>query len=121
MRGDLMAMLDQAQFMERLRFFDGQRLFASDLENLDSLHREMRELHNRSLHQAGVGSGFAVSGEVGAREVVIGPGYAIDFEGREIIHTQDHSEPVPPVAGDPDGNPVWYDLTVASPDDDSLE
>mgnify|MGYP001036441712 CR=1 FL=1 len=45
------------QFLERIQFFNGQRLFASDLQALEAFNREMRWLHNQSLHQPGVGSG----------------------------------------------------------------
>ena len=37
-----MAILGQKQFVERLEFFDGQRLFATDLDSLDRLHQEIR-------------------------------------------------------------------------------
>ncbi len=63
--------------LERQQFFDGQRLLASDLQGLEAFHRQMRELHNRSLHQPGIGNGFAVSGERGDRQVTIGAGYAL--------------------------------------------
>jgi hypothetical protein len=106
---------------ERQQFFDGQRLFADDLQQIERYHRQMRELHNRSLHQPGVGSGFAVSGNVGDREVLIGPGYAIDDLGREITLTAARSEPIPPVAGESGGNPAYFDLTVYYPGDDELE
>jgi len=116
-----MSMIEQLQFLERLRFFDGQRLLAADLQDVDTLHRELRELHNRSLHQPGVGSGFAVTGAPGDREVSIGPGYAIDADGHEIVHTRTRVELIPPVPGDAEGNAAWYDLAVSSPDDAALE
>ena len=65
-----------------MRFFDGQQLFASDLQGIEVSDREQRELHNRSLHQPGVGNGYAVSGPKGDREVVVQPGYALDADGR---------------------------------------
>jgi hypothetical protein len=34
-----MAILSEKQFVERLEFFDGQRLFAADLDALDRLHQ----------------------------------------------------------------------------------
>lgn len=116
-----MGLLDEMRLLERQQFFDGQRLFAADLQMLESFHREMRWLHNQSLHQPGIGNGFAVAGEKGDREVTVGAGYAIDDEGREIVLTETHVEPVPPVAGEPDGSPVVYDLTVAYPPDEYLE
>ncbi len=115
-----MSLASASQFLERIRFFDGQRLFASDLQALESFHREMRWLHNQSLHQPGVGSGFAVAGMKGDREVVIRTGYAIDDLGREIVLTQDTTLPIPPVAGDGYGRSVFFDLTVSYPDESLL-
>ncbi len=116
-----MGMLEETRSIERLQFFNGQRLFATDLQGLEAFNREMRWLHNRSLHQAGIGNGFAVVGKKGDREVTIMPGYAIDADGREIVLTTTHIEPVPPVANDGTGKPVLYDLAVSYPDDDELE
>jgi hypothetical protein len=116
-----MTLIGAGAFVERLRFFDGQRLFAADLQDLEAFHREMRWLHNQSLHQPGVGNGFAVSGPKGAREVVVEPGYAIDALGREIVLTETHVEPVPPVADDGFGAPAFYDLTVAYPEEEGLK
>jgi len=115
-----MSIIDETKFVERLQFFDGQRLFATDLQGIEAFNREMRWLHNQSLHQPGVGSGFALRGEKGDREVTVGPGYAINYRGREIILTETQVLPVPPVAGD-NGNPIFFDLTVAYPDDAALE
>jgi hypothetical protein len=116
-----MEFLNQTRFIERLQFFTGQRLLAADLQGLEAFNREMRWLHNQSLHQPGIGNGFAVSGQKGDRQVTIGPGLAIDRDGREIVLTQDQQEPVPPVAGEADGSPARYDLTVAYPPDADLE
>lgn len=108
-----MGILDETRFVERLRFFDGQRLFASDLQGTEAFHREMRWLHNRSLHQAGIGNGFAVNGERDAKEIRIGPGYALDSRGREIVLTHEQVEPIPPVTGEADGQSVFFDLVVS--------
>ena len=116
-----MAIIGERQFLERLQFFNGQRLFASDLQSLEALNRELRWLHNQSLHQPGVGSGYAVTGSKGDREVTIAPGYAIDALGREIVLTTTRVESVPPIAHDGTGQPVFYDLTVSYPDDSELE
>lgn len=113
--------IDEMPFIERQQFYNGQRLFAADLQGLEAFNREMRWLHNRSLHQAGIGNGLAVFGKKGDRSVTIQPGYAIDAAGREIVLTEGHTEPVPPVAGEADGKAKSYDLTVAYPDDEDLE
>jgi hypothetical protein len=81
----------------------------------------MRWLHNRSLHQAGIGSGFGVVGKKGDRQITINPGYALDYLGREIVLTHQEVLPIPPVAGDGNGNSAFYVLTVSYPDDSALE
>jgi hypothetical protein len=116
-----MSNIGTAPFTERIRFFDGQRLFAADLQELEQFNREMRWLHNQSLHQPGVASGYAVTGDRDGRQVTIQPGYAIDSAGREIVLTQPQVLQVPPVANDGQGNPVYYDLTVSYPDDSLLK
>lgn len=116
-----MSLIGTKQFLERNRFFNGQRLFASDLQAVEEFSRQMRWLHNQSLHQPGVGSGFAVTGKKGDREVAIQSGYAIDALGREIVLAQADIEPVPPVANDGFGGPVYYDLTVSYPDEAALK
>jgi len=107
-------------FTERVQFFDGQRLFASDLQDLERFNLEMRRLHNQSLHQPGVASGYAVSGNKDDRQVTIQPGYAIDSQGREIVLTEPLTLQVPPVASDNAGRPVYYDLVVSYPADAEL-
>lgn len=108
-----MGVLDETQFVERPQFFNGERLFAPDLQSVEAFNREMRWLHNRSLHQPGIGSGFAVSGEKGDRVVTVGPGYALDSEGREIVLTRERQLSIPPVAGEEDGQPSHFNLTVS--------
>ena len=116
-----MGILDETRFVERLQFFDGQRLFASDLQAIDAFNREMRWLHNQSLHQPGIGRGLAVTGRRDDREVRVGPGYALDSLGREIVLTSEQIEPVPPVASEDDGRSVFFDLAISYPDDSLLE
>jgi hypothetical protein len=116
-----MSMFDDTRTVERPTFFDGQQLFAADLDGIVAFHRAMRWLHNRSLHQAGVGTGFAVSGKRGDREVSVQPGYALDLVGRELVLLETQIEPVPPVAGEPGGRPAFFDLVVSYPSDEDLE
>jgi len=107
--------------LERLKFSKGQRLYASDMQSIEQVNCEMRWFHNRSLHQPGIGSGFAVSGEIGDREVRIEPGYAIDSEGREIVLTRTKTLPVPPVAGGENNIAAFYDLIISYPEGQDLE
>jgi len=95
--------------LERILFFNGQELEAADLTDLERRDRELRWLHNRSLHGWGIGAGFEVSGHRGDREVQIAPGYAIDGAGREILLTDPRTKTVPAVSGD--GEAIYF-LTV---------
>ena len=116
-----MSLFDDTHAVERPVFFDGQQLYADDLQELAGFHQGLRWLHNRSLHQPGIGNGFAVAGKRGDREVSIGPGYALDYLGREIVLVESVTKPVPPVAADTDGGPVAYDITVAYPGPEDLD
>ena len=116
-----MSFIDVTRSVERQRFFDGQRLLADDLQQIEGFNREMRWLHNQSLHQPGIGNGFIVTGHKGDREVTVGAGYALDDLGREIVLTSSRTLAVPPVAGDPDGQARGFVLTVRYPDDADLE
>jgi hypothetical protein len=99
--------------LERITFFTGQRLTATDLSELQRAHRELRWLHNRSLHGWGIGIGLAVQGERGDSAVTIGPGYAVDCLGREIILTESQTKTVPAVAHGPDQDEAIFYLIAA--------
>jgi hypothetical protein len=106
--------------IERIQFFNGQRLFAADLQDLEEFNRLRRWLHNQSLHQAGVANGYAVTGNKGDSQITVDSGYAIDKLGREIVNTKSTVLQVPPVASDGQGNAVYYDLVVSYPADSDL-
>jgi hypothetical protein len=106
--------------LSRVAFFDGQRLAAADLNEAATVQRELRWLHNRSLHNWGIGLGFAVSGAAGDHQVRVEPGYAIDCRGREIILTEAISQAVPARVGGAGGQPAIYYLLAAYPDDARL-
>ncbi|MGE0441813.1 MAG: hypothetical protein AB7L66_03525 [Gemmatimonadales bacterium] len=71
--------------LERPAFFDGQQLGPDDLESIDDFHRELRWLHNRTLHNWGIAAGLGVSGEKGDRVVRVAPGYGIDADGHDLL------------------------------------
>jgi hypothetical protein len=116
-----MSLFNNADAVERPVFFDGQQLYADDLQGLADFHQAMREEHLRTLHDKGVGQGYAVFGHRADKEVRIDPGYAIDCFGHEILLLESITEPVPPVAADTDGGPVAYDITVAYPSPEDLD
>ncbi len=106
--------------LERPAFFDGQRLTAADLTTVQRFHRELRWLHNRSLHNWGIAFGYAVTGVRKGRTVYIQPGYALDCQGRELILNTATTLAIPAVADDGAGAPKIYYLTVAYADDADL-
>jgi hypothetical protein len=99
--------------IERIVFFTGQQLTAADLTALQTAGRELRWLHNRSLHAWGIGTGLAVSGEQGDSAVTITPGYGVDCLGREVLLTEARTRPVPAVASGPGGGEATYFLVAA--------
>jgi hypothetical protein len=106
--------------LKRIQFFTGQRLTAQDLTDLQSANRELRWLHNRSLHGWGIGSGYTVTGETGDTSLTVSPGYAIDCLGRELILTDPVTLAIPAIAGISSGGnvtPATFFLTVSYLDD----
>jgi hypothetical protein len=98
--------------LERPEFFDGQRLEPADLEAVYAYHRDVRWLHNRSLHSWGIAVGLNIAGAKGDREVTVTPGYALDCDGHDLVLTRATTLPVPAVAGTPEA-PVTYYLTAS--------
>lgn len=108
--------------LERSAFFNGQRLLAEDLGSISTYQRELRWLHNRTMHGWGIALGLDVIGEDGGRAVRIEPGYAIDCRGRDIILPRAVEElQVPPVATGPQNGRREFYLTVSYRDDDELD
>jgi hypothetical protein len=103
--------------IERVTFFTGQRLTEKDLAALQRANRELRWLHNRSLHSWGIGIGLAVAGERGDSAVTVEPGYGVDCLGREIILTAPQTMPIPAVAHGPGGVEAVYYLVAAYQED----
>ncbi len=99
--------------LERIEFLDGQQLTAEDLTALDDSNTQLRWLHARSLHSWGIGIGFDVKGNRGDSSVMIGPGYAVDCLGREVILTSERTKTVPAVPGQTDGTEATYYLIAA--------
>ena len=88
---------------DRVTYRDGQLLAARDLQDDAQTSKRLRQMHTKFLHQTwGIGTGFSVSAAVGSDSVHVGPGYAIDTSGREILLAQDVAiaVPVTPAADD---------------------
>ena len=101
--------------LNRPDFFTGQRLLATDLQSVQAYHRELRWLHNRSLHNWGIAFGYQVTGLRGERTVTLQPGYAIDCTGRDLLLSETRVEPIPAVAAQ-----TTYYLTVSYAEDADL-
>lgn len=80
--------------LERLHFYDGQRLQAVDLALEQGYHIQVRRLLNRGLYSPGVVSGLQVV-EVDKRHVTVTAGVALDPAGREIVLLEDAALSVP--------------------------
>ena len=93
--------------LERLRYWQGQRLRARDFRDQTAIEAQLRWWHNRALHNAfGVSLGLTVSpvpasGSLTAVRVTCGLAY--DCFGRELI-LQDTREIPVPTAPPPQGN-----------------
>ncbi len=103
--------------IERINFFNGERLTADDLNAFDQAENEMRWLHTRSLHGWGIAAGLGVTGKTGARSVTVAPGMAVDSSGREIILVNSLVLGIPVLSGG-SGETMYY-LTASYQGDSS--
>ena len=71
--------------LERLNYYNGQRLQAADFKLEQDYHIRVRRWLNRSLYPAGIAEGLAVYAIEDQPSVRVTPGLAIDHLGREII------------------------------------
>lgn len=82
--------------LERLGYYNGQRLEAFDYRLEQSYHVAVRRLLNRGLFTPGVVSGFIVEKIAGqTRKVRVRQGVALDPVGREIVLLDDAEIDVP--------------------------
>jgi hypothetical protein len=102
--------------IERPAFFDGQRLTAADLAQAQAFSRDLRWLHNRSLHGWGIVFGLAVAGDKGAARVAVAAGYALDCAGRDLILEDPVALEIPAVSG-----PASFQLTISYAPDEALD
>jgi len=99
---------------DRITYRDGQLLTARDLRDDKRRDDRLRWLHTRYVHDTwGIALGYEVQGSGGDDAVVVGPGYAVDKAGRDILLAETVRVAVPSVSG-----PVKLVL-VASYDRDS--
>lgn len=84
----------------RLAHREGQRLTADDLRAEKSYEDRLRWLHVVGLHSTwGIVSGLNISGMIGDRMLTVGPGYAVDEAGRDLLLAGETKIPVPDILG----------------------
>jgi hypothetical protein len=71
--------------LDRLNYFNGQRLEAADFRTEQAYHIAVRRALNRALYRPGIASGLEVRKTADPSKVLVLPGLAIDAQGREII------------------------------------
>ena len=108
----------QLPHVHRPGFFAGELLHATELDELVTVERSLRWLHNRALHGWGLALGLEPAGPRGATQVSVARGYAIDAAGRDLVLEEPVTLAVPPVAAGADGKPVTYMLVLAYTDDE---
>src|SRR5262245_39657245 len=104
--------------LQRLNYFNGERLMAGDLRTEQDYHVGVRRLLNRSLYAPGIVIGMKVeliksSDPVDKRSVLVRSGLAFDNQGREIYLPEDVKVQV---MGAPSSTPgvVFGNLLVVS-------
>jgi hypothetical protein len=84
---------------DRVTYREGQRLTARDLEDERARKARLRRLHVRHLHATwGIALGYDVRA-AGTGTVAVGPGYALDLAGRDLVLSAHVAIPVPSVPG----------------------
>ena len=73
---------------KRTRFFDGQYLVDQDFIDEQKYHLDRLRRHQRLLHVSGICEGLSVRATA-ANTVVVGPGTAIDADGRTLALAAD--------------------------------
>jgi hypothetical protein len=71
---------------DRVTYRDGQLLASRDLQDDVTGDQRLRSLHTRYLHETwGIALGFTVMAAAGSASVRVGPGYALDAAGQELL------------------------------------
>lgn len=72
--------------LDRLNYFNSQRLEAVDFKLEQAYHMRVRRWLNRSLYSPGIGAGLEVTADPADKHaVIVSPGLALDWLGRETI------------------------------------
>lgn len=88
--------------VERLNYYNGQRLEARDFKLEQEYHMRVRRWLNKSLYSSGIARGLEVRKEADTLNVIVSPGLALDAEGREILLWEERRVPVQSFSGSSD-------------------
>lgn len=106
---------------KRINFFKGFFTQAEDWKDSQEYHLEKRKIHNRFLHTPGIVYGCLDNLKVNATEegtsLYIGPGYAIDGEGRDLYLPRPDKIPINPQ----EFNPPSTVYIVISYDEEAID
>ena len=68
-----------------MRYFNGQFLQQEDFQAEQAYHLDRQRRHNRTLHTPGIAEGLPVMADVGAANVEVASGTAVDSNGHMIV------------------------------------
>ena len=68
-----------------MRYFNGQFLQQEDFQAEQAYHLDRQRRHNRTLHTPGIAEGLTVTADVGAANVEVASGTAVDSNGHMIV------------------------------------
>lgn len=87
--------MSESQSFKRPHCFSGKLLTPEDFQLEQEYFLKKLKRHNRSLHGFGIVSGLGIT--VGAGQIVIEPGLALDCEGNELAVDCGQSVALPPI------------------------
>lgn len=100
--------------LERLNYFNSQRLEAVDFRLEQLYHIRVRRWLNKSLYSAGIAAGLEVQKDPDdLHSVIISPGLALDIDGREIIVLEEQRLKVCGTPKRPDGVQLGNYLVIS--------
>jgi hypothetical protein len=86
----------EARDLERLRYWQGQMLRSRDFRDQLAIEAQLRWWHNRAMHHAfGITCGFTTRKDEINNTVIVEPGLAYDWFGREIILRREQKVSIP--------------------------
>jgi hypothetical protein len=81
---------------DRVTWRDGQLLTANDMQSDQTRNSRLWQLHTRYLHDTwGIAIGFNVYADNGDSALQVGPGYAVDEQGRPLVSSETTAITVP--------------------------